>query len=88
VTRLVCQTLICWLLIPLAGAQSPTTSAKKPLTIETIFAAGGITGRPPETIRWTPDHTKFSYIQRDDSGGHGELWLVDAAAGQKSALGQ
>jgi dipeptidyl-peptidase 4 len=86
VTRLVCQTLICWLLIPLAGAQSPTTSAKKPLTIETIFAAGGITGRPPETIRWTPDHTKFSYIQRDDSGGHGELWLVDAAAGQKSLL--
>ena len=85
-TRLVCQTLICWLLIPLAGAQSPTTSAKKPLTIETIFAAGGITGRPPETIRWTPDHTKFSYIQRDDSGGHGELWLVDAAAGQKSLL--
>ena len=85
-TRLVCQTLICWLLIPLAGAQSPTTSAKKPLTIETIFAAGGITGRPPETIRWTADHTKFSYIQRDDSGGHGELWLVDAAAGQKSLL--
>jgi dipeptidyl-peptidase-4 len=86
VNRLIRHTLICWLLIPLAGAQTPTTSAKKPLTIETIFAAGGITGRPPETIRWTPDHTKFSYIQRDDSGGHGELWLVDAAAGQKTLL--
>jgi dipeptidyl-peptidase-4 len=86
VNRLIRHTLICWVLIPLAGAQTPTTSAKKPLTIETIFAAGGITGRPPETIRWTPDHTKFSYIQRDDSGGHGELWLVDAAAGQKTLL--
>lgn len=84
--RLIRQTLICWFLIPLAVAQSPTTSAKKPLTIETIFAAGGITGRPPETIRWTPDHTKFSYIQRDDSGEHGELWLVDAAAGKKTLL--
>ena len=86
--RLIRHTLICWFLIPLAVAQSPTTSAKKPLTIEAIFAAGGITGRPPETIRWTPDHTKFSYIQRDDSGEHGELWLVDAAAGQENALGQ
>jgi dipeptidyl-peptidase-4 len=86
VNRLIRHTLICWLLIPFAGAQTPTTSAKKPLTIETIFAAGGITGRPPETIRWTPDHAKFSYIQRDDSGEHGELWLVDAAAGQKTLL--
>jgi dipeptidyl-peptidase-4 len=86
VTRLIRQTLICWFLIPLAVAQSPNTSARKPLTIEAIFAPGGITGRPPETIRWTPDHTKFSYIQRDDSGEHGELWLVDATTGQKTLL--
>jgi len=85
VNRLIRHTLICWLLIPLAVAQSPN-AARKPLTIEAIFAPGGITGRPPETIRWTPDHTKFSYIQRDDSGEHGELWLVDAAAGQKTLL--
>jgi dipeptidyl-peptidase-4 len=86
VTRLIRRTVICWFLIPLAVAQSPNASARKPLTIEAIFAGGGITGRPPETIRWTPDHTKFSYIQRDDSGEHGELWLVDAATGQKALL--
>jgi dipeptidyl-peptidase 4 len=86
VTRLIRQTLICWFLISLAVAQSPNAPARKPLTIETIFAPGGITGRPPEIIRWTPDHTKFSYIQRDDSGEHGELWLVDAATGQKTLL--
>ncbi len=85
-TRLLRRTVICWFLIPLAVAQSPNASARKPLTIEAIFAGGGITGRPPETIRWTPDHTKFSYIQRDDSGEHGELWLVDAATGQKALL--
>ena len=85
-TRLIRRTVICWFLIPLAVAQSPNASARKPLTIEAIFAGGGITGRPPETIRWTPDHTKFSYIQRDDSGEHGELWLVDAATGQKALL--
>ena len=86
--RLIRQTLICWFLIPLAVAQSPTTSAKKPLTIEAIFAEGGITGRPPETIQWTPDNTNFSFIQRDDSGEHGELWSVDAATGKKTLLGQ
>jgi len=80
--------MICCLLIPLAVAQSaaPNNSARKTLTIEAIFAAGGITGRPPETIQWTPDYAKFTFIQRDDSGEHGELWSVDAATGQKTLL--
>jgi dipeptidyl-peptidase-4 len=86
VNRLIRRTVIGWLLIPLAGAQSPSSSAKKTLTIETIFAPGGITGRPPETIQWTPDQTKFSFIQRDDSGEYGELWLMDATTGQKTLL--
>ncbi len=84
--RLIRRTVIGWLLIPLAGAQSPSSSAKKTLTIETIFAPGGITGRPPETIQWTPDQTKFSFIQRDDSGEYGELWSMDATTGQKTLL--
>ncbi|MGA8493165.1 MAG: DPP IV N-terminal domain-containing protein [Terriglobales bacterium] len=76
------RVLICWLLLASAAAQSP----KRPLTIEAVFAPGGITGRPPETIQWSPDHAKFSYIQRDDTGEYGELWLVDAATGQKKLL--
>jgi len=80
--------IICWLLIPFATAQSapPANPARKPLTIEAIFADGGITGRPPETIQWTTDDTKFSFIQRDDSGQHGELWYVDTATGEKKLL--
>jgi dipeptidyl-peptidase-4 len=76
------------LLIPLAVAQSvtPNSPAKKPLTIEAIFAEGGITGRPPETIQWMPDYTKFTFIQRDDSGEHGDLWSVDASTGAKRLL--
>ncbi|MGD0511953.1 MAG: S9 family peptidase [Terriglobales bacterium] len=85
-TRLISGTLICWSLVTLAGGQTANPPARKPLTIEAIFAPGGITGRPPETIQWTPDHTKFSYIQRDDSGEHGELWSVDAATGKKTLL--
>jgi len=69
-------------------AQSTVTanSQKKPLTLEAIFAEGGITGRSPETVKWSPDNTKVSFVQRDDSGEHGELWYVDAATGGKKVL--
>ncbi len=87
-TRLFCQLMLCFLLLPLATAQSTGagTSGPKPLTIEAIFAEGGITGRTPETIQWSPDNTRFSFIQRDDSGEHGQLWAVDAASGEKTVL--
>lgn len=61
-------------------------AAPKPLTIENIFAEGGYTGRAPETLEWSPDGTKLSFVQRDDSGEHGELWYVDAATGEKKML--
>ena len=57
------------------------TAPSKPLTIEAIFAEGGITGRAPENIKWSPDGTKVSFVQRDDSGEHGELWYVDTSTG-------
>ncbi|HXM20276.1 MAG TPA: S9 family peptidase [Terriglobales bacterium] len=87
--QLICRILSIYsLLIPFAAAQSPApnNSAKMPLTIEAIFADGGITGRPPETIQWAPDYARFSFIQRDDSGAHGELWSVDATTGEKKLL--
>ncbi len=77
-------------LVLLCGAASaqtaaPPTSAKQ-LSIEQIFAEGGVTGRAPETIKWSPDGTKVSFVQRDDSGEHGELWYVDALTGEKKLL--
>jgi dipeptidyl-peptidase 4 len=67
-----------------AAAQSAAPT--KPLTIEAIFAPGGLTGRGPETLEWSPDGTKLSYVQRDDKGENGELWYVDAATGKKDVL--
>lgn len=58
----------------------------KQLTIEAIFAEGGITGRPPETVKWSPDGTKVSFVQRDDSGEHGALYYVDVATGKRAVL--
>jgi dipeptidyl-peptidase-4 len=58
----------------------------KPLTIEAIYAPGGLGGRGPETMEWSPDGTKLSFLQRDDEGEHGELWYADAATGEKKVL--
>ena len=55
-------------LLVLLYAGFAQTSAPKQLTIEQIFREGGITGRAPETIKWSPDGTKVSFVQRDDSG--------------------
>jgi dipeptidyl-peptidase 4 len=75
--------LVVFVGLPL-WAQS--ASPKKPLTIEAIFAPGGLGGRGPENIEWSPDGTKLSFVQRDDEGEHGELWYVDAATGEKKVL--
>src|ERR1700692_1511597 len=72
------------LLSPVLAAQS--SSPVKPLTIESIFAPGGLGGRGPENVEWSPDGTKLSFVQRDDAGEHGELWYVDAATGEKKVL--
>jgi len=73
-------------LLPLLSAGQAQTAASKRLTIEQIFAEGGVTGRAPETLRWSPDGTRVSFVQRDDSGEHGELWYVDALTGQNGSL--
>jgi dipeptidyl-peptidase 4 len=68
-------------------ALSTTLAAQtKPLTIEAIFADGGLTGRAPEAFQWSPDDTSLTFVQRDDSGEHGELWSIDAATGEKHVL--
>ena len=67
---------------------SVSQEAPKPkeLTIESIFAEGGITGRAPESVQWSPDGTKVSFVQKDDSGEHAALYYVDVASGAKPAV--
>jgi dipeptidyl-peptidase-4 len=70
-------------LFPLVQAQ---TAPEKKLTIESIFAEGGVIGRAPETVKWAPNGTQVSFVQRDDAGEHGELWYIDTATGEKKVL--
>ena len=57
-----------------AAAQQPA-----PLTIPAIFAEGGITGREPENVKWSPDGQRVAFVLRDDSGEKGALYYVDPA---------
>jgi dipeptidyl-peptidase-4 len=75
--------VFCVISVEPAGAQTAPT---KPLTIEQIFTPGAMGGRGPETMEWSPDGTKLSYVQRDEKGEQGELWYVDAATGEKKVL--
>jgi dipeptidyl-peptidase-4 len=76
------------LTVPSARTQAQTSAqpGTKPLTLEQIFTPGAITGRGPETIEWSPDGSKLSFVQRDDKGEQGELWYVDVATGEKKVL--
>ena len=62
------------------------SAAKKELTIEEIYQPGGILGRGPEDVKWSPDGSKVSFVQRDDSGEHGALYYVDLATGKPAVL--
>jgi dipeptidyl-peptidase-4 len=55
-------------------------------SIPEIFAPGGVTGRQPETVKWSPDGTHASYVLRDDSGEHGQLYYIDVTTGKPAVL--
>jgi dipeptidyl-peptidase-4 len=76
---MLCRIGLAFILSSLAFAQAPQ------LTIEDI-AKGTLAGRAPESIEWSPDGTKVSFIQRNDTGDHGELWYVDVTTGKKAVL--
>jgi dipeptidyl-peptidase 4 len=78
--------LIFGYVLRVPGLAETQSAPVKPLTIERACTPGAVTGRQPETMEWSPDGTKLSYVQRDDKGEQGELWYVDAATGEKKVL--
>ncbi len=69
-----------------ATAHPQEAQGAKELTIESIFKDAGILGPAPESMKWSPDGTKVSYVQRDDSGERGALYFVDVTTGRQAVL--
>ncbi len=61
-------------------------TAPKPLTIENIFAEGGITGRTPEDVHWSPDGARLTYILRNDAGDRAEMYSINTVTGKPGVL--
>jgi len=55
-------------------------------SIPDIFSARGITGHLPETVKWSPDGARVSYVLADDSGEHKALYYVDVNTGKPAVL--
>ncbi len=85
----VCVLLVLFCALLTAQTSAPATQmpqGQKQLTIEDMYQPGGILGRGPENVQWSPDGTKVSFVQRDDTGDHGELYYVDVATGKSAVL--
>jgi dipeptidyl-peptidase 4 len=56
------------------------------LTIQSIFAPAGLTGRVPDTIEWSPDGKKVSYFLHQEQGDKADLYYIDVTSGKPAVL--
>ena len=75
---------------PANRAQQSQTAASSPgeLTVDRIFRAPSLSGHLNPGLTWMPDGKRLSYVETVGTGkdARRELWVVDAATGQRSVL--
>lgn len=82
--RLVLAAFVVTLGLSLSPAQE--------LTVESIYAPNGITGRSPDTLNWSPDGKKISYVvheetsRKPEGNGKADLYYIDVATGKPAIL--
>ncbi|MGH9782312.1 MAG: hypothetical protein ACRD33_10900, partial [Candidatus Acidiferrales bacterium] len=70
--------------IPVARAQSATTSGEKDLTVERIYSEPSLNGETLRGVEWAPDGKRLSYFRSAHDGR--DLTVVDAKTGQSRVL--
>jgi dipeptidyl-peptidase 4 len=78
--------LLCLSVIAFAQPPQTTPPAKKQLTIEAMFAPGGLMTTGPQGLQWSPDGTKVAYLQRGAGGEQISLYYIDPATGKTAVL--
>jgi dipeptidyl-peptidase-4 len=61
-------------------------AAAQELTIQSIYAPNGLTGRAPDTIEWSPDGKKVSYFLHQEQGDKADLYYIDVTSGKPAVL--
>ena len=57
------------------------------LTIQSIYTPNGLTGRAPETVQWSPDSKKVSYLLYQEQGeDNADLYYIDVASGKRTLV--
>jgi dipeptidyl-peptidase 4 len=87
-----CGLLACALLVlaaPLrvqtaAAQQTGSGGGRNQLTVERIYSAPSLSGRPLRDTMWSPDGKLLTYL--DENAGEPEIWAVEASTGQRHVL--
>ena len=61
-------------------------AAAQELTIQSIYGSDGLTGRSPDTIKWSPDGKKVSYFLHQEPGEKADLYYIDVTSGRPAVL--
>ena len=56
------------------------------LTIQSIYGLAGLTGRAPDTVKWSPDGRKVSYFLHQEPGEKADLYYIDVTTGKPAVL--
>ncbi|HEY4675834.1 MAG TPA: DPP IV N-terminal domain-containing protein, partial [Candidatus Angelobacter sp.] len=75
----------CFLSVFLIAAAFAAATAQE-LTIQSIYAPNGLTGRAPDTIEWSPDGKKVSYFLHQEQGDKADLYYIDVTSGKPAVL--
>jgi dipeptidyl-peptidase 4 len=75
-------------LAPANAQTQPPPIPGKAITVERLYSAPNLEGNLTEGIEWSPDGSRFSYIERKGSGKDSqlELWTMDASTGERKLL--
>jgi dipeptidyl-peptidase 4 len=61
-------------------------AAAQELTVQSIYAPNGLTGRAPDTVKWSPDGKKVSYFLHQEQGEKADLYYIDVTSGKPAVL--
>lgn len=64
----------------------PTPSPGKALTVERIWGQPSLSGQLLNGLAWSPDGKRLAYFDKTGAGKEGELWVIEAATGERSLL--